>query len=102
MSLVYVSLYEGFGIPIVEAQLQSCCVITNQTGCFREVAADAALYVDVNSSDSISDAIQKIYSNQSFRAELISKGLQNSKRFTSKKFADQLIEAYLSWQSDYF
>ena len=60
------------------------------------MAADAALYVDVNSSDSISDAIQKIYSNQSFRAELISKGLQNSKRFTSKKFADQLIEAYLT------
>lgn len=87
------SLYEGFGMPILEAQ--ACCipVITSNISSMPEVAGDGALYVDPNDPQETATAIKKL-EDQDFRDNLIKKGLQNSKKFSWDKTAEETIKIY--------
>lgn len=87
IALVYPSLYEGFGLPIVEAFASNCPVISSNTTSIPEVAGDAAILVDPNSIDQISSAMYKISTNSELRTELISKGQKQVKKFTWSKSA---------------
>lgn len=93
LALTYVSYFEGFGIPIVEAFNCNTPVITSNVTSMPEVAKDAALLIDPFSVESIAEAMQAIFSNEDLRKDLIKKGELRKKDFTWQHTADALWEA---------
>lgn len=88
------SLYEGFGLPVLEAMSCGCPVITSREGSLEEIAKDAAYYVDAYSTDSIAEGIKEVFSNTKLQKELSDKGLAQSKKFSWKKTAEETIKVY--------
>lgn len=88
------SLYEGFGLPILEAMACGCPVITTREGSLPEVAGEAALYTEAYNQDNISEGIKKVFFNKSIQQELSKKGLERVKEFSWKKTAEKTINAY--------
>jgi len=86
-AFVFPSLYEGFGIPVLEAMASGCPVITTKTGCSPEVAGGAAILVDPRNVQEISDAIDRVIHDQNLRARLIKDGLSNAAKFSWEKTA---------------
>jgi len=93
LALTYVSYFEGFGIPIVEAFYAETPVITSNVTSMPEIAGDAALLVDPFSVDSICGQMQKIASDSVLRESLIEKGRERRKEFTWQKSADRLWDS---------
>ncbi len=93
LALTYVSYFEGFGIPIMEAFYAGTPVITSNVTSMPEVAGDAALLIDPFSIESISNAMQLIFSDEMLRKSLIEKGNERRKLFTWQKSADRLWES---------
>ncbi|MDD4142874.1 MAG: glycosyltransferase family 1 protein [Bacteroidales bacterium] len=91
---VYPSMYEGFGIPIIESLSCGTPVITNKEGCFTEAAGPGGYYVDVNDIDAVADAIVTITSDSSLRASLSAEGKKYIDRFDRKVIADALMAVY--------
>ena len=79
---VYPSLYEGFGMPVVEAQACGCPVITSNTSSLPEAAGEGAILVDPKNDQQIVQAIKKITTDQNLRKRLINRGIRNAKRFS--------------------
>jgi len=92
-ALTYVSYFEGFGIPIVEAFRCGTPVITSNVTSMPEVAGDAALLVDPFDPESISLALYKIYQYNTMREELTQRGHDRQDLFTWQKTADRLWES---------
>lgn len=90
MALVYVSLFEGFGIPIVEAMHCDVPVITSRVSSMPEVAGEAALYADPYSVEDIAAKMQSLCMNPRLGLELIEKGRQQRAKFTWQITADSL------------
>lgn len=90
VALTYVSYFEGFGIPIVEAFNSKTAVITSNVTSMPEVAGEAALLVDPFSISSISDAMLKISVDTKLRSELIARGIDQKKEFTWQKSSERL------------
>ena len=93
-ALVFPSLYEGFGLPVLEGFASGIPVITSNTTSLPEVAGDAALLVNPESIDEISHAMQQMIEQTEARALLISKGLLQSKKFTWQRTAEHTREVY--------
>jgi glycosyltransferase involved in cell wall biosynthesis len=93
---VFPSLYEGFGLPVIEAMQSGCPVITTRGGSLEEVAGDAAYYVDGSSVESLSEAIMHVMHSKSLREELIEKGFAQAKFFSWEKTAAQTMAVYES------
>ncbi|MCS6917467.1 MAG: glycosyltransferase family 1 protein [Chitinophagales bacterium] len=92
-ALVYVSLFEGFGIPLVEAMYSDVPVITSRTSSMPEVAGQAALLVDPFSVSEIAAALQAISSDGELRRQLIAAGRQQRQRYSWQRAADQFWHA---------
>lgn len=92
--LAFASLYEGFGLPILEAQATGRPVLTSNFGSMAEVAGDGACLVDPHSRDSIRDGLKKIISDKTFRAQLIESGLTNARRFSPAACAGAYADVY--------
>ena len=86
------SIYEGFGIPILEAMASDCPVIASDIPVLREVAGDAALFAKVGNSDSFCQAIQKLINNSNLQKELIKKGKKRLNDFSLAKNSAIIIK----------
>jgi glycosyltransferase involved in cell wall biosynthesis len=90
---IYLSLYEGFGLPILEAQACGCPVLTSDITSCPEVAGDGAHLVDPYSVEEIKDGIEQILMNDEYRQALIKKGNKNVKKFSWAATAHKIIKA---------
>lgn len=91
LAMVYVSYFEGFGIPIVEGMYADVPVITSNVTSMPEVAGDAALLVDPFSIDSIADGLQKLASDPALAADLVAKGRIRKQHFSWQQSANRLM-----------
>ena len=94
IALVYPSLYEGFGLPPLEAMAQSCPVVSSNTSSMPEVIGPAAEYFDPTDSDQLASAIEKVVFQAQRRAELIDLGRQRVAGFTWARCAANTAEVY--------
>ena len=94
--LSFVSTYEGFGMPIVEANAIGRVVVTSNILSMPEVAGDAAHLVDPFDVDSIRRGILRVINDDEYRDSLIAKGVENCKRFDVRTIAGQYTEIYKS------
>jgi glycosyltransferase involved in cell wall biosynthesis len=93
IALTYVSYFEGFGIPIVEAFRCDVPVITSNVTSMPEVAGDAAMLVDPFDPESIAEALYKAYQYESIREELVIRGRRRKDLFSWQQTADRLWES---------
>ncbi|MBN1597054.1 MAG: glycosyltransferase family 4 protein [Bacteroidales bacterium] len=89
-ALVYASLFEGFGIPILEAMQCNTPVITSTVTSMPEVGGDAVCYCDPYSVESISDAMLRVFSDEEYSRSLVMKGKEQLKKFSWEKTAQAL------------
>ncbi len=87
---IYVSLYEGFGFPILEAMKLSCPVITSNVASMKEIAERAAFLVDPHSETEIAMAMLRLITDQRLRRGLIQKGKKRADQFSWKQFVKKL------------
>ncbi len=92
--MVFPSLYEGFGLPVLEAMQHNCPVICSDRSSLPEVGGDAVLYVDPYKFSDIRDQIEKLMANPELRLEMIEKGQQRVAFFSPENYAKRLQEAY--------
>jgi glycosyltransferase involved in cell wall biosynthesis len=85
------SLYEGFGLPVLEAMKYDCPVITSNVSSLPEAGGDAALYVDPTDVNNIADTIIKLIGNEKLREELIEKGRKQINKFSWEKAAKETL-----------
>ena len=90
VALVYASLFEGFGIPIIEAFSSEIPVITSNITAMPEIASDAAILVNPNDINEIADAMNKIFSDKNFALSLIEKGKKRKLSFTWDRTAENV------------
>lgn len=92
--LCFPSFYEGFGLPIIEAQAVGRPVITSNFGAMKEISAESALLVNPLDPHQITEAINKIICNQEFRESLIKAGRKNIERFEGINISLKYAEIY--------
>ncbi|MCB9438313.1 MAG: glycosyltransferase family 4 protein [Anaerolineales bacterium] len=91
IALVFPSLYEGFGFPVLEAMRCGTPVICSNTSSLPELVGDAALLVDPTSTDDIATAIGRLVKDDALRQDLITKGYQQAAQFTWQRTAEQTL-----------
>lgn len=96
MFFIYPSLYEGFGIPVLEAMAAGCPVITSNISSMPEVAGNAALFVHPQNISEISDAMLRFAQSTSLRETYILKGKEQAQKFTALKSITPVMEVYKS------
>jgi glycosyltransferase involved in cell wall biosynthesis len=92
--VIFPSLYEGFGLPIIEAQKAGRVVITSNISPMKEISGGASCIVDPYSVESIKKGILQIIHNENYRNDLLHKGFYNVERFSPRKITDQYIDLY--------
>jgi glycosyltransferase involved in cell wall biosynthesis len=90
--VLFPSIYEGFGLPIIEAQASGTPVITSNTSSMPEVSGRAAICVDPYNPNDLAAALKELFLNQEFKKQKISEGLERTKEFSWKKTAEQTQE----------
>lgn len=88
------SLYEGFGMPVVEAMACGVPVVTSDVCSIPEIAGDGALFIDPNSSEGLADGIVRSLSDAVLRKELIEKGMERARLFTWERTARETLRVY--------
>lgn len=94
--LAYPSLYEGFGLPPIEAM--ACCapVVVSRNSCFEEVLGNAAELVDPISTSSLTEALYRLTTDESYRSDLRKRGLVRARRFSWSETARRTLDVYKS------
>ena len=92
--LVFPSLYEGFGLPPLEAMACGCPVVASNASSIPEVCGNAAVYVNPKKAGSIAAGIKKVLSSEKLRKDLVEKGLARVKKYTWKTCADQVMRIF--------
>lgn len=86
------SLYEGFGLPVLEAMQYECPVITSNVSSLPEAGGDAALYVDPESASDITNKMEKLNDNENLRKEMVGKGKKQAAKFSWEKTAKETLK----------
>ena len=91
---VFPSLYEGFGIPILEAFSQHCPVVASDIPVFREIAGDAAIYFDPGEPEELRAAVEHIIDDTALRQDLMARSAARSRLFSWERCARETAETY--------
>jgi glycosyltransferase involved in cell wall biosynthesis len=94
LAFIFPSLYEGFGLPVLEAFSCGCPTLLSNTSSLPEIGSDAALYFDPYDPASLTDALEHIISDNNLRMQLILKGYERSKQFSWEKTANATKKVY--------
>jgi glycosyltransferase involved in cell wall biosynthesis len=92
--LAFPSLYEGFGLPILEAMACGTPVVASRASCLPEVAEGAALLVDPNNVDGLASALEHALLDQELRSRLIERGIQRAAEYSWRRAAKELLAVY--------
>lgn len=96
IAMIYPSVFEGFGIPVLEALSSKLPVITSNVSCLPEAGGDGAYYVDPSKSEEIADGMKKIFRDKAFADMMKEKGWQHAQNFTPQKCAEAVMKVYKS------
>ncbi|WP_442795837.1 glycosyltransferase family 4 protein [Pelobium manganitolerans] len=91
---VYPSLYEGFGLPILEAFKAKCPILLSDAACFKEIAQDAALFFGKHALDDLVYKIEQMLGDEVLRKNLIKKGTERLAHFPIEKSMEQTLNVY--------
>lgn len=94
--MIYPSIFEGFGIPILEALFCNIPVITTKGGCFSESGGPSSYYINSLDVNELTEAILHIQSDKDLRTRMIAEGQQHAQKFTDDKIAQNLMNIYQS------
>ena len=94
LCFIFPSLYEGFGIPILEAFHNNCPMCLSAASCFPEVAGDAAIYFDPNDAQSMHDTLKEMLTSDTLRNGLRQKGALRGKEFSIERMVGQTCDVY--------
>lgn len=94
MAFLYPSLYEGFGLPVLEALACGVPVLASNVGALAEVTGDSAILVDPRDVDAIAGGIQRLVQDAGLRADLVRRGLLRARQFTWARTAAQTLQVY--------
>ncbi len=92
--MAYPSLYEGFGFPLLEAMACGCPVVTSNTSSLPEVVGEAGIMVNPYDTDGLAQAMRRVLTDDKLRDDMVRKGLEQAKRFSWEKAAEQTLEVY--------
>jgi len=92
-ALVFPSLFEGFGIPLLEAMWCDCPIVCSNATSLPEIAGDAALLVDAGSPDALAHAIHRVLTDDELRHALIERGRRQVTRFSWARFTLAIVRA---------
>ena len=94
LCMVYPSIFEGFGIPVLEALWSRIPVITSNISCLPEAGGEGALYIDPFNTAQMAESIMQIATDNNLRNNLIEKGWQHAQNFTPQKCAAAVMDVY--------
>ena len=94
LALLYVSRYEGFGMPLIEAMSLGCVPIAGRHSSIPEVLGDAGIMVNIEEPTEISRAMLKCLNNPQFLTKIVKLGLSRSQKFSWRKSAQETLSFY--------
>jgi glycosyltransferase involved in cell wall biosynthesis len=94
LAYVFPSLSEGFGLPSLEAMVHGCPVVSSNSTCLPEVNGDAAVYFNPLDIQDMAEKIDQVIADKALRTKLVTKGYENAKRFSWKKFATEHLALF--------
>lgn len=94
LAFVFPSIYEGFGMPPLEAMACGVPVLSSGEASLPEVTGDCALICDAYSEESIAEGLYNLYTDENMRKDLSRRGLKRAKNFTWEKSAETLYQIY--------
>lgn len=92
LCFVLPSLYEGFGLPLLEAMKYGCPVLASNVSSLPEVGGDAAIYFDPQNADDIAEKLEKVVSDDKLRQDMVKKGYNQIKKFSWEKTAKETLK----------
>ena len=92
--MVYPSFFEGFGLPVLEAQASGCPVITSNLSSLPEAGGEGAIYIDPSDISAIGKSIRNLLYDNALKNEMQSRGFNNAALFSEKSVADRLMKLY--------